>query len=992
LADLFEELTDKLQAGEPIDLDCYAREHPEYAEQLRQFAPAIEWMVDLGTAGAEPADLPESERLDHSPHPGPLGDYRVIRQIGRGGMGIVYEAEQLSLGRRVALKVLPFAAVLDARQLNRFKNEAHAAAQLHHTNIVPVFSVGCERGVHYYAMQYIDGQPLSELIRDLRRLARKEPEEDHAPPSRSSTVPHAALPTDHSNNPKEFFRTITRLGVQVAEALEHAHQTGVVHRDIKPSNLLLDTKGKIWITDFGLAQCRPDAGLTMTGDLLGTLRYMSPEQAQAHRAAVDHRTDIYSLGVTLYESLTLEPAFPGDDRHELLRRIATEDPKVPRQINPMMPVDLETVVLKAMSKNPASRYGTAQELADDLERFLADRPVLAKRPTVVERTRKWARRHRSVVWSAGLVAATALILGAGSWSWITLERTAWRAARHQLARQALADAAQQIGQSDVAQASAALHRAAGLLSGGGQTELDNRLIQLAADLEFVGRLEQVRLQQSNVTRGGFDRRTADADYTALFREFGIDLATLDVPNAAQLLRGRGPRTQLAAALDDWARVKWYSRSRIDQDDAGPERGATGWQDLLELASAIDPDGFRTQVRDALLREDVNDLIRFADTASASDLPPGTVLLLAEVLRLSDNLDAAVALLAKGQRAHPHDFWMNHHLAFCLAKRKPPRLNDAIRYYTAAVALRPQSPGARVNFGDALLLAGQLDEALLELREAVRLKPDHAMAWNDLGAVLEEKAQVDDAIDAYREAGRLDPTLSLAHHNLGFVLLTRGELDAAARGFREAIRHKPDYAEAHYNLGITLDRAGHRGEAIAAYQDAVRVKPDYAKAYSNLGLLLRAEGRLDEAIVALQTAVRHNPKLANAHNNLGLTFQANGSLTEAIAAFRESIHIQPDFAVGHHNLGRALRDRGDLNEAISAFEEAVRLAPELAEAHCELGRTLRQQGNIVAALTALRRGHELGQSRPNWPYPSEQWIRDCEELMRKADPHTPQAPR
>jgi hypothetical protein len=240
-------------------VEAYVLEHPECAERLRRLLPTLEVLGDIGRSAASASASP----LPSESQPFPvLGDYRVLREIGRGGMGIVYEAEQLSLGRRVALKVLPFASVLDPKQILRFKNEAHAAAQLHHTNIVPIFSVGCERGVHYYAMQFIDGRTLEEVVRELKAA----PESEKPTPAR-----------------REVFDGVARLGMQAAEALYHAHELGVVHRDIKPSNLLLDAHGNIWITDFGLARVQNEAGLTVSGDLLGTLRYMSPEQALAKR-------------------------------------------------------------------------------------------------------------------------------------------------------------------------------------------------------------------------------------------------------------------------------------------------------------------------------------------------------------------------------------------------------------------------------------------------------------------------------------------------------------------------------------------------------------------------------------------------------------------------------------------------------------------------------------------------------------------------------------
>jgi serine/threonine protein kinase len=451
LMELVDAIAKKVQAGEAVDVEACLAAHPDHADRLRRLLPAVAALAELGrSASAGEASVPPVAP-DLHPDQGRLGDFRIVREVGRGGMGVVYEAEQISLGRRVALKVLPFAAALDARQLQRFHNEAQAAAHLHHTHIVPVHAVGCERGVHFYAMQFIEGHTLAALIRQLRHLAGLEgpvpnggggsavalashlasrgcppapPEPEPGPgagpapalppPScraapATATAPAAALPTEGSTRSPGFFRTAARLGLQAALALEHAHTEGVVHRDVKPANLLVDGAGRLWVTDFGLARFRGEAGLTLTGDLVGTLRYMSPEQALGQRHLVDHRTDVYSLGATLYEVLTLEPVHAGHDRQVLLRQIASEPPRPPRRLNPALPADLETVVLKALDKEPEARYATAQELADDLRRFLEDRPIRARRPSLWQRARKWARRHRPVVVSAAVLLALAVL-------------------------------------------------------------------------------------------------------------------------------------------------------------------------------------------------------------------------------------------------------------------------------------------------------------------------------------------------------------------------------------------------------------------------------------------------------------------------------------------------------------------------------------------------------------------------------------------------------
>jgi serine/threonine protein kinase/WD40 repeat protein len=380
-----DEFTERLRHGERPDVEEYARRHPRAAALLREVLQALEAMAPpLTAAGSAPDALS-----------GVLGDFRIVREVGRGGMGIVYEAEQLSLGRRVALKVLPSAATLDPKQLQRFQNEAEAAAHLNHPNVVPVYAVGCERGIPYYAMQLIDGRTVAALIRERR------------PESEDGATSHPAVGTREAPD----WRALARLGVQAAEALDYAHQLGVIHRDVKPANLLVDGRGHLWVADFGLAQAQSNPALTLSGDLLGTLRYMSPEQALARRGLVDHRTDVYALGATLYELLTLRPAVDGQDREELLRQIVSAEPVPPRRLNPAVPIDLDTIVLKALAKAPEERYATAQELAEDLRRFVDDRPILARPPGVSQRLRRWGRRHRPLVLSL-IVSLVLLLAGA----------------------------------------------------------------------------------------------------------------------------------------------------------------------------------------------------------------------------------------------------------------------------------------------------------------------------------------------------------------------------------------------------------------------------------------------------------------------------------------------------------------------------------------------------------------------------------------------------
>jgi hypothetical protein len=385
-----EEFVARLRHGEHPPIAEYEARYPEQAAAIRELFPTLVMMEQLKPASAPVRPASQTECASEVASLGKLGDYRIVREVGRGGMGIVYEAVQESLGRQVALKVLPKQRGGDNSRQARFEREARAAARLHHTNIVPVFGVGAENGLHYYAMQYIHGLGLDEVLRELKRLKSSSQASatlpDSSPPpaaeaprqavtitvtqalftgdfeaggrpdSEESAEPAPATPHQPAgtslsdtakarlsdtvrlseslhlpgasaatagNSRQTFWQSVARIGVQVGEALHYAHEQGVLHRDIKPSNLLLDTRGTVWVTDFGLAKADDQRDLTETGDVLGTLRYMAPEMFSGQ---ADRRSDVYSLGLSLYELLALRPAFDEADRGRLIRLVLHESP------------------------------------------------------------------------------------------------------------------------------------------------------------------------------------------------------------------------------------------------------------------------------------------------------------------------------------------------------------------------------------------------------------------------------------------------------------------------------------------------------------------------------------------------------------------------------------------------------------------------------------------------------------------------------------------
>jgi tetratricopeptide (TPR) repeat protein len=937
-------------------------------------------------------------------------------------MGVVYEAEQVSLGRRVALKVLPFAATLDPRHLQRFHNEARAAGGLHHTNIVPVYSVGCERGVHFYAMQFIDGRPLSDLIRQLRQSEQDRhgsPRDEEAPASKDRTTAYPgpageATPagatvqaagddtplTSEGRRGRAYYRRVAELGAQAAEALDHAHQVGIVHRDVKPANLLLGSDGRLWVTDFGLAHVQQgEASLTLSGDLVGTLRYMSPEQALAKRVVIDHRTDVYSLGATLYELLTLRPVFGGSDRQELLRQIAFEEPVRPRRLERAVPAELETVVLKALEKNPADRYATVQELADDLRRWLDDKPIRARRPPLRQMAARWGRRHRAFVWAAAAVLLVAAVLGGGAWlSWVQ---------RRADARAALQEANRLLEQERWPEALSAARRAKEVLAGvGADAGLRWQAEELSKDLEMAQRLQEARLQGTAEKDGHFDWEGASAAYAEAFRWYGLDADSLDPREAGERIRARPTHRQLVTALDRWA---------VDGKAAGRRDGE--W--AAAAARAADPDEWRDRLRDAGGRSDGQAVAALLASAPGDELSSVISWALPSLRHKGVTVsERAISLLRQAPERHPDDFWANHQLAQHLRFFRPPRQEEAIRYYTAAVALRPQSPGARNNLGNALRDRGDLDGAITQYRQAIHLKAEYVDAHANLGIALEDKGLLDEAVAEYREAIRLKPGFHNAHHNLGKALGEKGLLDEAIAEYRAAIQLEPDNANSHNNLGLVLKKKGllneaiaeHRAAirlkkdvaeshnnlgvalfdkddldgAIAEFREAIRLEKDYAFAHMNLGTALGKKGLLDEAMAEFREAIRLKPDLAEAHNKLGASLGIKGDFDGAIAQIRTALRLKPDLADAHYNLGMALGFKGQLNEAVAEYREAIRLKDDYAEAHCNLGHILMQQGRVRDALKAFRRGHELGSGMPRWPYPSAQWVRRAEQLAELDD--------
>jgi serine/threonine protein kinase/tetratricopeptide (TPR) repeat protein len=897
---LFEELTQKVQAGEAIDVDVYVRRHPEHAEAIRGLVPALAVLEELGRTAVRVAPRNTrhlAERGNFDFEPGVLGDYQILRELGRGGMGVVYEAVQISLRRPVALKVLPFAAALSPQHIARFLREAQAAAQLHHSHIVPVFSVGNERGVYYYAMQYIEGKTLAALIGELRaqpgpiahggsaaapnevrsgtslaydlvsgRFAPDEPAPVGAPGptatlSNRTTTSRANSP---ANRDRGFFRTVAELGRQAAEALHYAHSFGILHRDIKPANLMVDARGNLWVTDFGLARFGNDPGLSMTGDLVGTVRYMSPEQARGASASVDERTDVYGLGVTLYELLTHQPAFEGNDRQEILRRIGQAEPCPPRRLNPAIPRELETIVIKAMAKDPVARYQTAQALVDELERFLENKPIVARRPTAVERARMWMRRNPQWTAAAFVMLSISVVILAGALIWVARERA------RTLRQEAIA-----IQQRDIAEAQRHLARQA---VDEMYTEVAEKWLASEPRMEPIRRkfLEKaLRFYEKLVGEDHLDP-TAQEEAAKAYRRVGSINSVLGHPGAAEAAF-RHAVDIFARLAAEFPEVNRYQHERLSGD--------------LNLARVLNKTK-RTKEAEVLYRR-------------------------------------TLAFCEQAADAFPHELEFRNLLAlgtFDLADllRETARLPEAEQLYSRAVALQER-------------LAAEFPSVPDHRRDMARTQSNRAIVYLTLGR-LQDAARgfrrASDIIDKLAADFPAEPgdrnVLAKAQGNLGKTLYDDGRLAEAEPPLRQAID---------LNAKLAADFP-----AIPAYREDLGIQ------YHTLGNLLAALGRSPEAEQSFRQALAIREKLATEHPSvpnyrmqvaacqidLGLYLANTGRVAESESRFRRALaeneklaaefpsmpNYRSDVGIALHNLAVLMNHLGKPTEARQLVGAAI----------------------------------------------------------------------
>ena len=707
--ELLDELLDRQATPEEVCRAC-----PELIPVVRQ-----EWRkicraraeLDVLFPVSPFATLPTTPEESALPE---VPGYEVEAVLGRGGMGIVFRARQLRLGRLVALKMALAGSYAGLHERERFRREAEAVAALRHPNVVQIYDAGEWAGRSYFTMEFIEGGSLAQRLAGVPQ------------PGRQAAALLATL----------------------AGAMHAAHQRGIVHRDLKPANIMFMLDGTPKVTDFGLAQrLEGIEGLTLTGVPIGTPSYMAPEQAQGQSRAVGPAADVYALGAILYELLTGRPPFRAETPAETVLQVIDQEPVPPARLNAKVPRDLETICLKCLQKEPHKRYAGAAELADDLVRFGNGQPIAARRSSPAARLWRWGRRNpTAAALIVTLLASVGLVIGGGFWLQREQDERRAEAIRQEerethVVATALEQASELARQSRWPDARAVLDGGLSALSSSAPPNLRERLMQARSDANTAAYLEEIRLRLS--TDPTKVRNTAASLYAEAFRNyFDMDLLTLPPEEAAARLSNSAIRETLLAYLHDWhywAVDADRARLRTMLDCADDNTWRRAWREAMA-------------VRDATVHRDSRRLAALASSKEALGQPPLILSSLGGILLIDGYREETLELLREAQQRHPDDFWLNYLLAQYWEKERPQM---AVGFLRAAVALRPTNVDIHTKLGSALAETKDTEGAISAFKQAIELNPSIAVV-QELAKAAAPHGRLEEACAAWEKVLERNP--------------------------------------------------------------------------------------------------------------------------------------------------------------------------------------------------------------------------------------------
>jgi eukaryotic-like serine/threonine-protein kinase len=764
----------------------------EVRRRLRKLRKIEAQIDDLFPSSYAASSQPERAHLRNLDGAMPeIPGYEVKSILGYGGMGVVYKARHLKLNRSVAIKMLLAGVYASASERRRFLREAEAVAHLSHPNVVQLFDMGECNGFTYFTMEYVEGGTLAHSLKG---------------------VPWP------SNQAAVFIRTI-------ALAVQFAHNAGIVHRDLKPGNILLTSDGTPKINDFGLARRLDDeVNVTMSGVRIGTPCYMAPEQALGQTNNVGATTDVYALGAILYELLTGRPPFRAETTSETQRQLISQDPVPPTRLNSNVRRDLETICLTCLRKEPHRRYATATALAEDLDRFLRNEPIAARRTGALERSAKWMRRHPATTIAAvAVLLLVAISIAVGIWSAFERANLA-NAVNGDLNAMAKLQQQERWGE-----ARAALGRAQAIVAAGGNSEVRQRCAQAEQDLDLAVALDQIRLTRATSGLLVVYRKMANEEYARLFAQAQLGTFQDSPKDVAARVNASATRTELVNALYDWA----YCPDDLRQQD---------WVQKVVLAAAPDPGGWSQRILDPTIWSNRDALNELANKVPVDQVP------LPLLLALGDNLMAigrpAVPFLIRVQKQHPENFWVNLDLGNALLLQQAPA--EARGYYRVALAQRPDGPVGYCVIGDTFRIQEMYDEAMEYYRKSIQLDPDYPRGYCNIGVVFEGQKNYVEAINYFNKSLQLDPKYAWAYFDLGDTLQAQGKHEQSDAAYQKAITLEPDNS---LLLGAihtrTMDRLPSSEEKWSQWHEIIETDPprfDQWFGYSEMTLFL---GKDDE---------------------------------------------------------------------------------------------------------------------------------------------------
>jgi tetratricopeptide (TPR) repeat protein len=885
-----------------------------------------------------------------------IGQFQIMREIGRGGQGVVYLAEDTRLKRPVALKILTGLRAMTPNALDRLLREARIASRLDHPGICAVYEASVDAGIPYIAMQYVQGTSLAKRIATTGRCV--SPGASKLPSSvvtfDDSMVNQPAKPASSSDasplDRKELGRVVGTFE-KVARALHAAHEVGIVHRDIKPGNIMIATgTEEPVLLDFGLAQ--DDSGeagppLTQTGDLFGTPAYMSPEQITGRRVRIDRRSDVYSLGVTLYECLTMRRPFEAPTRESLYQAILSKEPERARKLNRQIPSDLEVVLQCAMSKDRDKRYQTAADFAEDLRRVRDGEPILAKKVRLAGRAWRWSKRRPA---AAALVCALALGIPAMSglcvWYWTHRDdvKAQERARREELLEDALEAGFYELHEGSTDQAVVAFEKGLSLDPASAEAVVGLALARSKrpSPEAFQAALEVINQGERSVAAPGvFAHAKADI-LTNLGRDAEAAAAWASAPKM------EGP---LMWFLEGTRAIE--TGHGIGQDNSKAQPVFREAAEHLTRAVSGSPRARRAyhfQLAHALGHcrpAERNSALAIADVlAGLWPTSPRTWRWIGHVLEDVDP-DRSLAACREATRL---DFgWADSHVNLGRAFARQGKIPDAMAEYEQAIRLDARSGRARAHLGYAFAQQGKQEEAIAEYQKAIALDPKDPWTRLSLGAELAKQGKRDEAIPQYEEAMKLDRNDARAPALLGVILANQGKHEEAERLFRAAIALNPETARTHTNLGIALWKQGKNEAAMEEYRKAIGLDPKEATAHANLGSMLANQGKDEEGMKHLREAILIEPNYVLAHTSLGTALSKLGRLEDAETEYRRAIGFDPRYVPAQVNLGFMFARQGKLKEAIAKLGEVIQLEPDHFWAHRGLADALYQHGDLVEAV-------------------------------------------